>query len=156
MTGSFCVGKTSLISHFVYKRFPFSYQTTLGVRIDKKVVDLGKVSINMIIWDIGGEQTQTRIPQSYYLGSGGVIYVFDITRPTSFFSMKEDITFLKERLPDVPIIVVGNKVDLVDAQTLEEIKSVLPIKADFFASAKDGRNVENVFIKLAQEMLNVN
>ncbi len=156
LTGSFCVGKTSLISRYVYQRFPIGYQTTLGVRIDKKVSSYNDTQVSMIIWDIGGEQTQARIPESYYLGSSGVIYVFDVSRPSSFFNMMEDLKFIEAKLPKVPIITVGNKTDLLDERTFEEVKSILPINADFFTSAKEGTNVENVFLRLAEAMLNVN
>ncbi len=153
LTGSFCVGKTSLISRFVYQRFPFNYQTTLGVRIDKKLVETGDVNVNMIIWDIGGEQTQARVPESYYLGSSGVIYVFDLSRPSSFYNMANDVEFIRKKLPKSPIIIVGNKVDLLDERTLEEVKSILPIEPDFYTSARVGNNVEDVFLKLAQAMI---
>ncbi len=156
LTGSFCVGKTSLISRFVYQRFPFSYQTTLGVRIDKKVTTLDDVKVNMIIWDIGGEQSQVRVPEAYYLGSSGVIYVFDLSRPASFMNIDKDINHIKKKLPNVPIILVGNKVDLLEKRTLEEVQSILPLPADFYTSAKEGKNVENVFLKLAQDMINGN
>ncbi len=155
LAGSFCVGKTSLISRFVYSRFPFNYQTTLGVRIDKKAVELENTSINMIIWDIGGEQSQARVPESYYLGSSGVIYVFDLSRPSSFYNMAADIEFIRQKLPKAPIVIVGNKMDLLDERTLEEVKSILPLEPDFYTSAKAGANVENVFLKLAQAMINV-
>ena len=124
------------------------------MRIDKKVVELEGVRLNMIIWDIGGEQTQSRIPVSYYLGSCGVIYVFDISRPSSFLQLKEDITFIKEKLPDVPIIIVGNKIDLLDETSLAEVKSIIPMPVDYYSSAKTGENVEETFIKLAQDIIN--
>jgi small GTP-binding protein len=156
LSGRFCVGKTSLISRFVYQRFAFTYQTTLGVRIDRKTVQLDNLSMNMIIWDVGGEQTQSRIPDSYYLGSSGVIYVFDTTSPDSFLQITDDLTYIKNKLPQVPIITVGNKVDLLDEATLAEMKKMLPITADFYASALDGTNVENIFLKLAESIINVN
>jgi 50S ribosomal subunit-associated GTPase HflX len=56
----------------------------------------------------------------------------------------------------VPIITVGNKVDLLDEATLAEMKKMLPITADFYASALDGTNVENIFLKLAESIINVN
>ena len=154
LTGSFCVGKTSLISRFVYQRFPFSYQTTLGVRIDKKATIIGETKINMIIWDIGGEQSQSRVPESYYLGSSGVIYVFDISRPSSFINMETDVTYIRKKLPKVPIILVANKTDLLDESTLNEVKNILPIEADFYTSAKENTNVEDVFIRLANDIIN--
>ena len=156
LSGRFCVGKTSLISRFVYQRFAFTYQTTLGVRIDRKTVQLDNLSMNMIIWDVGGEQTQSRIPDSYYLGSSGVIYEFDTTSPDSFLQITDDLTYIKNKLPQVPIITVGNKVDLLDEATLAEMKKMLPITADFYASALDGTNVENIFLKLAESIINVN
>lgn len=154
LTGTFGVGKTSLISRFVYKRFPFNYQTTLGVRIDRKSVDLENVKLNMILWDIGGEKTQSRVPDSYFLGSGGVIYVFDISRPQSYAHIDEDVSYIKNKLPNATILVIGNKADLLDEDKLEEVKSLLPVKPDFFTSAKIGKNVENVFLQLANKMIN--
>ncbi len=156
LAGSFCVGKTSLISQFVYRRFPYSYQTTLGVRIDKKEVVTDQAKVNMIIWDIGGEQNQSRIPLSYYLGSSGVIYVFDLSRPASYNNLTSDLEFIQKRLPGVPIIIVGNKKDLLDANGLEEVKSLIPVKVDFFTSAKQGMGVEDTFLRLAQAMLDKN
>lgn len=153
LTGSFAVGKTSLVSQFVYRKFPESYKTTLGVRIDKKVVELEEIKINMIIWDIGGEQSQLRIPDSYYLGSSGVIYVFDLSRPASFLNMAENIDYIRQKLPNVPIIIVGNKLDLLDERTFKQIQAILPISADFFTSALHGNNVEDMFLELAHQIV---
>jgi len=153
LTGSYCVGKTSLISRFVYQRFPFSYQTTLGVRIDKKVVLTDDINLNMIIWDIGGEQNQQRIPVSYYLGSSGVIYVFDVSRPSSFLNIANDVDYIKQKLPKAPIVIVGNKIDLLEPAHLEQVKNTLPIPAHFYTSAREGDNVEDVFSKLAQDII---
>ena len=154
LTGSFCVGKTSLISKFVYKKFPSNYDTTLGVRINRKVVKMSDdTELSMIIWDIGGEQKQSRVPSSYYLGSSGVIYVFDLSRPSSAYNITEDLAFLQEKLPNVPIITVGNKVDLLDDIAIEEVKSQIPITPDFLASAKHGTHVEDIFFKLGQKMI---
>lgn len=153
LTGSFCVGKTSLISRFVYQRFLLNYQTTMGVRIDKKTITLDNTTINMIVWDIGGEQTQLRISDSYYLGSSGIIYVFDVSRPVSFKDIENDIAFLRQRLPYAPIVVVGSKSDLVEANHLAEIRSLVSVPIDFFTSAKDGLHVEDTFLRLAEKII---
>lgn len=150
LTGSFCVGKTSLISQFVYSKFPNIYQTTLGVKIDRKTIELNDFNLDLIIWDIGGEQTQTRIPLTFYTGAAGVIYVFDVSRPSSFFNIENDMNLIKQQLPNVPIIIVGNKVDLIDEKTLDEIINILPIQSNFFTSAKNNHNVEEVFNQLAK------
>ncbi|HRI28742.1 MAG TPA: Rab family GTPase [Chitinophagales bacterium] len=154
LTGSFAVGKTSLISRFVYQKFSATYKTTLGVRIDRKTVELPEITINMLIWDIGGEQTQLRVPETYYLGSSGVIYVYDISRPSSFSQIHDDLAYLKSKLHDIPLVIVGNKTDLLDPVTLEEAKQLVPVNTHFFTSAKDGTNVESLFIYLAKQLVN--
>lgn len=153
LTGSFSVGKTSLISRFVYQTFSAEYKTTLGVKIDRKTVELNDCIVNMMIWDIGGELSQTRVPETYFLGSGGIIYVFDISRPSGFAQIADDIEIIRHKLKNVPIVVVGNKIDLLDAVTLEEVKQILPVTTHFFTSAKEGINVEEVFTHIAQEMV---
>ena len=50
----------------------------------------------------------------------------------------------------------GPKVDLLEKRTLEEVQSILPLPADFYTSAKEGKDVEKVFLKLAQDMINGN
>lgn len=153
LLGSFCVGKTSLISRFIYKKFPIIYQTTLGVRIDKKTIELNDYTISMIIWDIGGEQTQLKVPESYFLGSSGAIYVFDLTRPNHFPQVEKDIDFIKEKLPDVPLILIGNKKDLLKEKELDELKETLPFEPYLYTSAKTGENVEDIFMEMGKRLL---
>jgi GTPase SAR1 family protein len=55
MLGGFSVGKTSLVKRFVESVFSEAYLTTVGVKIDKKAVDLGDRAVNLILWDVAGE-----------------------------------------------------------------------------------------------------
>lgn len=154
LIGGFGVGKTSLISRFVYQHYSEVYQTTIGVRMHRKLVEIGNIGLNMIIWDIEGEEKQSRIPETYYLGSSGAIYVFDLSRAGSFSGIEDDIAFLRQKLGEIPLLIVGNKMDLFDEDTLENVKKLLPVSAHFYASAKANQNVENIFFTLAQSMLN--
>lgn len=153
LVGSFCVGKTSLISKYVYRKFPVIYQTTLGVKIERKIVDIADVTLKMIIWDIGGEQNQDRIPESYYLGCDGIIYVFDLTRPSSYNNLTGDIDFLKNKNPGVPVVIVGNKKDLLEDDVLKDIISKITPVPSLITSAKTGDNVDEIFNTLALQLL---
>ncbi|MCS6821857.1 MAG: GTP-binding protein [Microscillaceae bacterium] len=155
LIGNFGVGKTSLVRRFVYQKFSEEYLTTLGVKIDKKSVEIKEKNTiaNLIIWDIAGEVSQTQVPQSYYLGSHGVIYVLDITRPSTYTRIQEDLDYVKRLLPKAPICIVGNKVDLVSAQDIEKFKSSVMIPVHFLTSAKDGSNVESMFLWIASQMI---
>lgn len=152
LVGNFGVGKTSLVRRFVFQQFSDEYLTTLGVRIDKKVVNLPAVTVNMILWDIAGEVSQTKVPTSYYLGAHGVIYVFDVQRPSSFENIADDIQFIKTKLPEAPIAIIGNKKDLLSEAELKGIEQKIAVKISFFTSAKSGENVEKMFNLMAQQM----
>ena len=149
LIGNFGVGKTSLTRQFVYQKFSEEYLTTLGVKIDKKVIELGENLVNLMIWDIAGEVTQTRVNTSYYLGSNGVMYVFDVSRPSTYEQMEADIEYVQNLLPNVPIIRIANKADLLSEEQIRQI----PVKYDFLCSAKNNQNVETAFQKLTQFML---
>jgi len=150
LIGNFGVGKTSLTRQFVYQKFSEEYLTTLGVKIDKKVMERGDDLINLMIWDIAGEVTQTRVNTSYYLGSNGVLYVFDVTRPSTYEQMQADIEYVQKLLPNVPILRIANKADLLSPEQIAQ----LPVKYDFLCSAKNNQNVEQAFGKLTEMMLN--
>jgi len=150
LIGNFGVGKTSLTRQFVYQKFSEEYLTTLGVKIDKKVMERGDDLINLMIWDIAGEVTQARVNTSYYLGSNGVMYVFDVSRPSTYEQMQADIEYVQKLLPNVPILRIANKADLLSPEQIAQ----LPVKYDFLCSAKNNQNVEQAFGKLTEMMLN--
>ena len=79
MLGGFSVGKTSLIKRFVESVFSEKYLTTVGVKIDKKTVDVQGRSVNLILWDIAGEDDTATIRMSYLRGCSGYLRVADGT-----------------------------------------------------------------------------
>lgn len=151
LAGNFGVGKTSLFNRFIHNTFDERYLTTIGVKVDSKVVDLrDDEKMKLMIWDIAGEVSQTKVPQTYWLGASGILYVFDLTRPTTFERIDTDIAFLREKLPNCVIKLIGNKKDLVDADRIAAVES--RFKVDAITSAKTGEMVEDVFLSLAQDI----
>jgi small GTP-binding protein len=153
LLGNLGVGKTSLVNRFVFNRFSESYFSTIGVRIEKKSVEIDSNKINMIVWDIAGERNQENTPQSYLLGTNGIIYVVDISNPTSYQNAESDITYLKKKLPTIPILLIANKVDLISVAEKASLIKSMPIKPDIFTSAKSNQNVELVFDELGRLIL---
>ena len=153
LTGSFGVGKTSLFNQFVHSRFSDKYLTTIGVKVNKKVVSVDGEDLSILLWDIAGEVSQDKVPVSYFLGASGIIYVFDLTRPTTYRNIEEDINYLKGLLPDGIVKIVGNKKDLVTENEIEGVKENLALPCDIFTSAKTGENVEDLFVLLGREMI---
>jgi small GTP-binding protein len=153
LVGNVNVGKTSMVNRYVHHRFSEQYISTIGVRIDKKQITIKDNILNLIIWDLAGESSQQNTPQSYFLGSSGIIYVVDISAPPSFLNMNEDLAFLKSKLPGVPLVIAANKCDLLNAVETENVKKMMPTKPDFFCSAKEDLGVEEVFFRLGELLL---
>ena len=153
LTGSFGVGKTSLFNRFLYSKFDEKYLTTIGVKVDKKVIEIDGKELNLLIWDIAGEISQNKVPNSYFLGTSGIIYVFDLTRPITVKNLETDLEHLRKLSPGVTIKTVGNKKDLVTAEQIRKFEEVTGVEYDFLSSAKTGENVEEIFTALGKSLL---
>ena len=55
MLGAASVGKTSLVRRFVESIFSEKYQATIGVKIDRKLVELDGAQVSLLLWDFQGE-----------------------------------------------------------------------------------------------------
>ncbi|TAK44265.1 MAG: GTP-binding protein [Saprospiraceae bacterium] len=153
LTGCFGVGKTSLFNQFIYQRFSEKYLTTIGVKVDKKVIEVNGHKLSLLVWDIAGEVAQEKVPQSYYLGASAIIYVFDLTRPSTWLNMPSDIDYLNRLLKSVLINIVGNKSDLVSPEQLDYMKAEVPLPPNILTSAKTGENVEALFQSIGSALL---
>ncbi len=148
--GHFGVGKTSLIRRFVTDTFSNNYKVTIGVHITKKVVEIApNDSVSLILWDLEGTDDIATLRKSYLLGTHGVVYVFDITRPSTFQNLNVDLGILKEKIPEIPLLIVGNKFDLIDENQVKEVFEKNAIAYDFLTSAKSGVAVNEMFLQLA-------
>lgn len=153
LVGHFGVGKSSLMRRYVQDTFSDSYIVTIGVHILKKEIKIDDLELTLIIWDIEGKDDIQKVRSSYLLGTSGFIYVIDPTRPQTFERFNEEKAFLKQNFPTAQVVSVANKTDLID---IEEFKITLEqkeINIDYFASAKMGIEVENVFQNLGMKMI---
>ncbi len=156
MVGAFAVGKTSLVKRFVESLFSEKYHTTIGVKIDKKVMERNNKVLQMMIWDIEGVDVFTDLKASYLRGASGIMLVVDGTRLQTFESAERIKQLVVDVLGDVPILLLVNKSDLEDEwQIAQENIHCLGLKSEsiFLTSAKTGENVEKCFEKMADLLL---
>ena len=156
MLGSFSVGKTSLVRRFVESIFSDAYQTSIGVKIDKKVVRAGNEDVTLVLWDIHGEDVYQKIRMSYLRGMSGYLLVVDGTRRQTL----DDALALNERVIQeagkVPAVLVLNKSDLNEKWEIDAARESELTAAGWTmlrTSAKTGDSVEEVFSKLTAAML---
>ena len=80
LLGGTGVGKTSLVAQFVHSIFSDKYLTTVGVKIDKKSVDVDGTDVELVIWDVYGHDDFQKLRVSYLRGTSGYLLVADGTR----------------------------------------------------------------------------
>ncbi|MFT5239285.1 MAG: small GTP-binding protein [Candidatus Promineifilaceae bacterium] len=152
MLGAFSVGKTSLVRQFVTSVFSDKYLTTVGVKVDKKSIALETTDMDLLIWDIYGEDNSQSISPSYLRGSAGNLLVIDGTRRETF-DIAVDIDETIERvMGELPTVVLINKCDLeenweISSETIEKMEA--RGWRVFCTSAKTGQGVEEAFKALA-------
>jgi small GTP-binding protein len=158
MIGAFATGKTSLVSRYVNGIYSDKYQTTVGVKIDKKIVNLNEASINIILWDIYGEDEFQHVKMSYLRGSSGYILVLDGTRRETLNTALNLQEKIKSALGDIPFIAIINKSDLNDEWEINDDDISRLIQKNWTiikGSAKTGLGVEDCFNDLAKKMWEV-
>ncbi len=154
--GAAGVGKTSLTARFVYSKFSEKYLSTMGVKIDKKLVQVDDTKVNLMIWDIHGEEKYKKIPTSYLRGASGIMMVIDGTRPNTIAVAEDILDRVDETLGEIPHIYLLNKSDLDDAWSISE-SNIQKLKDTsspvYLTSAKTGDNVEAAFLSIAKATL---
>ncbi|MBF2066379.1 MAG: GTP-binding protein [Calothrix sp. C42_A2020_038] len=156
MVGSFATGKTSLVARFVHSIFSEKYQTTVGVKIDKKTVNYKDKELNLILWDLYGEDEFQKVRMSYLRGSSAYLLVVDGTRRNTLEKAFGLQVKVEETIGKVPFVLVLNKSDLSDEWEIEidEIDDLMQKGWHVIqTSAKTGRGVEEVFQTIARKML---
>jgi small GTP-binding protein len=158
MLGAFAVGKTSLVQQYVNSIFSEKYHTTIGVKIDQKLVNVGDKSVNLLLWDIHGEDNFQKVKSSYLLGASGYFVVVDGTRRNTIEVGLQLQKMAEKVVKDVPFLVLINKVDLLKQDwevTDENIEILKDMGMEVFVtSAKDNIGVEESFVRLTELMLN--
>uniref|UniRef100_A0A8U7MMC3 RAB6A, member RAS onco family n=1 Tax=Corvus moneduloides TaxID=1196302 RepID=A0A8U7MMC3_CORMO len=113
--GEQSVGKTSLITRFMYDSFDNTYQATIGIDFLSKTMYLEDRTIRLQLWDTAGQERFRSLIPSYIRDSAAAVVVYDITNVNSFQQTTKWIDDVRtERGSDVIIMLVGNKTDLAD------------------------------------------
>ena len=156
LLGAFAVGKTSLVSRFVKGIFSEKYLSTMGVKIDRKNLQIGDVTINMMLWDIHGEESNKKVPAAYMRGTAAYLLVVDGTRKSTIAAACELHERIRTEAGDIPFVVLLNKCDLQDEWQLAEsdMEAMQEKGWDcFLTSACSGQNVDAAFSRLAEKLL---
>lgn len=155
------VGKSSLILRFTNNAFRRHYIPTLGVHVSDKIFKIKENYIQLVLWDIAGQQKFQTMRQQFYLGSDGLFLIFDLSKSKTLESIENWYFYIQNQLKDRPALsgfVLGNKKDLtLGSDSISEKASDLAryLNLGYIeTSALKGENVERAFYTIAETLFN--
>lgn len=161
--GDAAVGKTSLIKNFTQGTFQEDYIETIGAQLSNYEDEANGDKIDLFFWDIAGQDTFHFLRPAFYQGSRAAIIVYSLEDSNHGKRSLEHVDEWHEDIKiycgDLPTILLGNKVDLVDTKKLKEKKVLKLVNKQGFigyykTSAKTGEGVIEAFKALIKELYN--
>lgn len=158
LIGDSGVGKSCLLLRFSEDTFTTSFITTIGIDFKIKNIHLDNKWVKLQIWDTAGQERFRTITSAYYRGAMGILLVYDVTDEGSFRNVRNWMQNIQQHASEkVNKILVGNKSDMKDKRSVsygsgEALAREYGIPF-FETSAKTGSNVEEVFMCIAQSVL---
>ena len=154
------VGKTSLIKQYAKNEFKESYSATIGAEFLSKKLLINDQEVSLQLVDTAGQERYQAIQQMFYRGADGCVIVYDLTNSDSFEAVGSwrkvffDASGVEPK--EFPLIVIGNKSDLVDKRRVSREKIARWCRENgellhFEASAKTASNVADVFETIAKK-----
>ena len=155
------VGKTSILVRYAEDKFESNGLPTLGVDLIYKYIKIDNKNIRLDLWDTAGEERFKNIAKNYYKGANGIIFVFDLTKYSTFTALRNWIDDVKDNVsPESEMALAGNKADLEDLrevsqETINDFSKQYNLNY-FEISALNGAGINEVFDYLIKKLLSKN
>ena len=161
--GDSSVGKSNFLFKFIEGQFSPLHVATIGFDYKSRIVILpeSKKKVKLQIWDTAGQEKYMSINKNLFQRVQGVILMYDITKHETFEHLDIWLNLIKQMTNDIPIVLVGNKLDQED--NIENGRSVEYSEGedyarennlDFFeTSALDGTNIDKIFGTISEKIL---
>ena len=169
LVGDGAVGKTSLIRRFVHNKFEKDYLMTLGSEITKYNATIDGNNVSLVIWDLAGQEGFKNIRQNFFTGTNAAIIVFSHEESEagekSLKNVPKWLEEIKKHVKSIPIMLFGNKIDLIDVDklnvnmslpksdhNLNKLANDLGFLGYYKTSALSGENVHDAFGVMIKEL----
>jgi len=155
LAGEATVGKTSLVTFYLNRAFDPRRRMTIGVEIHVCPVEVEEMAVRLVVWDVGGQRRFAALRDLFYRGAAAGALVFDVSNRLSFYQLLSWWRELRRHAGPIPMLLVGNKVDLPREIQRSEAESLarawgLPY---FETSCVTGVGIPELFRALAMAAL---
>ncbi|MFX1423523.1 MAG: Rab family GTPase [Promethearchaeota archaeon] len=162
LIGDGAVGKTSIRRRYMGEGFKADFLTTMGADFAYLKINIAEHTVEWQIWDLAGQPAFRQVMKAYFVGSMGALAVYDITQPKTLEGIDSWIREAQsyaQSFPELPVVLIGNKIDLRDevpncVKTIQGFVKAKSLNAEFIeTSAKTGENIDEAFTKLAHQII---
>jgi len=148
-------GKVDFVKHYMSGFFVEDTKLTIGVDYYSKITNFQGKKVKLQIWDFGGEERFRFLLHQYCIGAKGTIIMYDITNSKTLDQIPEWIKIINEKAGGIPILLVGNKIDLEEHRKVSrkegiEIARKYNLSGFSEVSSKTGQNIEELFESLTE------
>ncbi len=156
--GDSAVGKTNFLCKLTENKFNQNYMASTAIDIKNTSIKINGKNIKLQIWDTAGQEKYRALTRSFLIKAQGILALYDITNHTSFDNLQSWLTLIKEECyVDIPVIIVGNKMDLEEKRIVDKEEASEYAKkqnVEFIeTSSKTGENVEKTLYMLTEKVL---
>ena len=155
--GDSTVGKTNFIKKYVGEKFKEGYFASTGIDLITTSIKIEGKSFKIQIWDTAGQEKYRAMTKNLFLKTQGIVILFDISNETSFINLKSWMNDIKDECSrDIPIILVGNKSDLVDKRVIDKERAMEYAKNENLeyieTSSKTGENINKALSLIIEKI----
>ncbi|KAI8636598.1 P-loop containing nucleoside triphosphate hydrolase protein [Parasitella parasitica] len=145
VVGDGAVGKTCLLISYTTNAFPGEYIPTVFDNYSANVMVDGK-PINLGLWDTAGQEDYDRLRPLSYPQTDVFLCCFSVISPPSFENVRTKWhPEISHHAPNIPIILVGTKIDLRDDRgMIDRLKQKKQKPIDFMQGTQMAKDIQAV------------
>jgi small GTP-binding protein len=156
LVGDTKVGKSCILTRFVQGTFDRNMPPTIGAAFLAKVVTTSGGPVRLQLWDTAGQEKFRSLAPMYYRAAAVAVLCFDVTAKPSLDGLEDWAAEIADKAPpNIRLVVVGNKTDLVDERVVPKAAGeglAKKFHAVFYGetSAENGDGINEVFTRIAE------
>ena len=151
-------GKTTFVKRHLTGEFEKKYIATLGVEVHPMPFHTSRGCIKFNVWDTAGQEKLGGLRDGYYINGQCGIIMFDVCSRITYQNVPKWYKDLVRVCENIPIVLVGNKVDVKDRKVKAKMITFHRKKnlQYYDISAKSNYQFEKPFVWLLRKLVNDN
>jgi len=123
-------GKSCILHRYIHNEYIHDMKMTIGCQFHTQLLERQTYKINLVLWDFSGQERFRFMFDDYCRGAAGAFIMFDMSRVQTLYETEKWIGMVhKNTKEEIPVVLLGGKLDLLDQVQLEEVNAAADIVA---------------------------